>query len=42
MGFCAWVGFIVVGFFDYTWGMSAAVKTLWFVTGCSLRLYGDA
>lgn len=42
MGFCAWIGFIVVGFFDYTWGMSAAVKTLWFVTGCSLRLYGDA
>ncbi len=42
MGFCAWVGFIVVGFFDYTWGMSAAVKTLWFVTGCSLRLYDDA
>lgn len=41
MGFCAWVGFIVVGFFDYTWGMSAAVKTLWFVTGCSLRLYDD-
>ena len=41
MGFCAWIGFIVVGFFDYTWGMSAAVKTLWFVTGCSLRLYDD-
>lgn len=39
IGFCAWIGFIVVGFFDYTWGMSAAVKTLWFVTGCSLRLY---
>lgn len=42
IGFCAWIGFIVVGFFDYTWGMSAAVKTLWFVTGCSLRLYDDA
>lgn len=42
MGFCAWIGFIVVGFFDYTWGMSAAVKTLWFVTGCSLRLYDNA
>lgn len=41
IGFCAWIGFIVVGFFDYTWGMSAAVKTLWFVTGCSLRLYDD-
>lgn len=39
IGFCAWIGFAVVGFFDYTWGMSAAVKTLWFVTGCSLRLY---
>lgn len=38
-GFCAWIGFAVVGLFDYTWGMSAAVKTLWFVTGCSLRLY---
>ena len=42
IGFCAWIGFAVVGFFDYTWGMSAAVKTLWFVTGCSLRLYEDA
>ncbi|WP_303298414.1 O-antigen ligase family protein [Mitsuokella multacida] len=41
IGFCAWIGFAVVGFFDYTWGMSAAVKTLWFVTGCSLRLYED-
>lgn len=41
IGFCAWIGFIVVGFFDYTWGMSAAVKTLWFVTGCSLRLYDN-
>lgn len=38
IGFCAWIGFAVVGMFDYTWGMSAAVKTLWFVTGCSLRL----
>lgn len=38
VGFCAWIGFAVVGMFDYTWGMSAAVKTLWFVTGCSLRL----
>lgn len=42
IGFCAWIGFAVVGFFDYTWGMSAAVKTIWFVTGCSLRLYEDA
>lgn len=41
IGFCAWVGFAVVGMFDYTWGMSAAVKTLWFVTGCSLRLEQD-
>ncbi|EPP16157.1 MAG: O-antigen ligase family protein [Limosilactobacillus oris] len=41
IGFCAWIGFIVVGFFDYTLGMSAAVKTLWFITGCSLRLYED-
>lgn len=39
IGFCAWIGFAVVGLFDYTWGMSAAVKTLWFVTGCSFRLY---
>lgn len=42
IGFCAWIGFIIVGFFDYTWGMSVAVKTLWFVTGCSLRLHDDA
>ena len=26
-GFCAWIGFCTVGMFDYTLGMSAAVKT---------------
>jgi O-antigen ligase len=38
IGFCAWIGFSVVAMFDFTWGMSAAVKALWFMTGCSLRL----
>ena len=37
-GFCAWIGFCTVGMFDYTLGMSAAVKTLLFMTGCCLRL----
>ena len=37
-GFCAWIGFCTVGMFDYTLGMSAAVKTLLFMTGCALRL----
>ena len=38
IGFCAWVGFCAVGLFDYTLGMSAAVKALWFMTGCCMRL----
>lgn len=38
IGFCAWVGFCAVGLFDYTLGISAAVKALWFMTGCCMRL----
>ena len=34
--------FMVLGFFGYTWVMSASVHSRCFVTVCSLRFYDDA